>query len=984
MIQTRSLRKKEETPKTDSAAMHALTGAKPCPGGCGGGAIANSSMLPSNVSNVSDVSVPLGPMKNIQAPAPPPPPQQATTASRPSVLLRGVSTPADRRSSLRRPPTSSTAAPNPAARRVLNELGNVSEFKRHLDAGASINSSLGTPHPPNSFVPRRGGVAPADYSSSSSSSSSSAKSGAPDNAFKGLMNKHMASTNAMKDDVKKQLNFSLKHLQDLNFGKLAELENLSKMSAQQPALAAAAAAAGSGTVPTSRAEMRRAMLDALEGDLKAEGSSSSASTDPMAAINAMSGRSSGKGVGDIAGSADLVSQIAQFKTQLGTLGTASQSFAAAKGPTLAPPAAGVASAINMIKNVAAPTAGGPDMSSLQAQQAVLSVLQSQLGNWQEVASKFGALNGVINNFGTTVRYFTNFTDDARHYTPQTSRGALLPLLDADSERWYRENESSQAMVRSNSLLTWVGANAAPKSDTRKRFQLEFSDMLVDDQHRAIVVGKCYNPDTQLTTMCVGRFTADGTQLDPTFAKKPGDPTQGWMQTEYFSQRSDATRVLFSLDRKRLLVLGSVFDQASQQMSACICAVQPDNSLFDEKYGDLGVTGVGVGGYKGSLGISFDVHPVTGDMIVLIRLQKSSDSSSGGRMASLFLKVRPDGTIDDAFTPVFVGAEKTVDGSIWLATDIAWRVGANNLGDRTQDRIVVTGTLVQQIDDQSSRAFVWQYLGSDGSPDTNFGDCSPDADNGATGATAATLQEYDLTRVLATGASSLAAATEATTLATAAAAAADAATDANVPLLVRDTVPIKPPPPTTTTITTTSGSGGGDRRCGLIMVQVDDAATNVAMRVLSHDGILDIAGIAYPTLSAVEGFSFLMRVNADGTQTVHTLRVPGCQTTVIQDMTFESDSGTRTLVGYCLRNAWESDSGDCCLIRVKADNTVTAFRLPMHGEFFQTVNAVTYDPAKMRLVSAGTFQTGRTTFTRVAFLLSTLVPPPPSSTPPPSL
>ena len=377
--------------------------------------------------------------------------------------------------------------------------------------------------------------------------------------------------------------------------------------------------------------------------------------------------------------------------------------------------AGLTDMTNQLKTKAAATT-----PELQQQADLVNGLAGQLQSWNTLANKLGSLQTYMGVFGKHVRLFLGVQDDARHYSVQHYRGPLLTLLDNDTIKWYRKNDVQQSFANAGCTMTWQGSAPAPgENGTRgKRFQLQWHDVILDSHQRAIVVGTAWNSTSQRMNVAVARFSPDGKTMDPSFYADPSSPTVGSVQSGIFQTESRGVQVLLTPDQLRLLLLTTVFDHDSQQLIATIVALRTVDGKQDTAFGTKGTGTVGMSAenYQGCVAVRMAQHPVTGDIVVLLRME--SENLPINKLQSLFLKFQPNGQVYPNFTGVFIdGDSNPSNPNVWLANDIAWSIP--NAGDRTQDKLVVTGTIVSQLGDETAQPFVRQYW-SNGAVDTTFG------------------------------------------------------------------------------------------------------------------------------------------------------------------------------------------------------------------------------------------------------------------------
>jgi hypothetical protein len=778
---------------------------------------------------------------------------------------------------------------------------------------------------------------------------------------------------------------------------LGKLHNIGKIAGTAAAVPPAANVA-SQTQSTAATHAERRRLRAAEKRAAATTATSTSTPTPSGDSKGgedednpdeLGGDLFSSGLGDLKSqsNATLASARSQIEQLTQTVRSKMQGLGAnsAAGilPGFQPVAPGTAANAAAAPNAAGPlpSAVGQGVQDVQQQQMMLKSLEQQLTQWGGLTEKMVDFKTYMGAFGKQVQLFLGVQDDSRHYSVQHHRGPLLTLLDNDSARWYRTNDVQKSMANARCKLVWQGS--APDSNggggqlKHKRFQLEWHDVLLDSQQRIVVIGTCWNALTQRLSAALARFSPDGQSLDPSFCSDPKNAAIGYVQHQLFQTESKGVQIAQSADTTRLLALCTVTDHESQQLIGTICAIKPSNGQIDATFGHEGAVGLSVDGYKGCVAVRMAVHPVTGDILVLLRLQTQNESVN--RLVSLFHKLKSDGSVDANFKPVFLGGGGGGESEqTWMASDICWQIGIA----RNDDRILVVGTRVRNSGGEYCDPFVNRYL-PDGTADVAFGPL-----------TAAPVSSQTRTPTECGDSSApSAAAPDVITVNM-----SKTAEPALPPLQGKDPkettalwfhrqmdrvikyqsgdAPVKPIDSTKLigrTAGVTAGAGGGS----VVVTGLEPVA--IVQRVLTYKDGIEIVGTAYQDVQGSRGATFWVRLDLNGnTVGVRGFEIPEHQATVAQNFTIDETTGTRLIVGYALRSAFKIDSADAMYIKFGGEMGAEApqqFRLSLGGEHYQTLTAAVHDAEAKRFVTVGLVQSGRTVYTRLATVLFG----PPSST-----
>jgi hypothetical protein len=631
---------------------------------------------------------------------------------------------------------------------------------------------------------------------------------------------------------------------------------------------------------------------------------------------------------------------------------------------------------------------------LSQQAELVQGLASQLQNWNSLANKMGSLQTYMGVFGKHVRLMLGVQDDARHYSVQHYRGPLLTLLDNDTVKWYRRNDIAQSFSNAGCTMTWQGSAPAlgENNERGKRFQLEWHDIIVDSQQRPIAIGTSWNATSQRQNMAIARFAPDGKTLDASFYADPKIPGVGAIQSNIFPTESRGVQCLLTNDQMRLIALATVFDHDSQQLIGTMVALRTTDGKQDTAFGKGGTVGLTAQGYQGCVAVRMAQHPVTGDLLVLLRLQTANQTVN--KLTSLFLKFQPDGTLYPNFTAVFVdGDNNPTYPNVWIATDITWSIPTGTSGvdakNRSKDKIVVVGTIVSQLGDELSQPFVRQYW-SNGQLDTTFG-AKPTAvsqyvttEPPASAPAPVSVEILDLKNDVSpptTGERVTGTALFFNNLNDA----DDNETTGGLLATDRRATPNAKPPNVIQTISTTIAATSAavstafvadvvnpsGSLSGLMVLTVPNSAVATAQRTLVYDKYIEVLGVAYDDVQGTYGVSFICQIDvASQNQNLMLFQLADVyQTTVAQNFAIDFSTGTRCIVGYALHNSTQVDSADAFLIKLDGTGKVIQkSRLSLGGEYFQALTAVAVDPIHKRFVSTGLTQTGKTIYTRLGCLI----------------
>jgi hypothetical protein len=474
-----------------------------------------------------------------------------------------------------------------------------------------------------------------------------------------------------------------------------------------------------------------------------------------------------------------------------------------------------------------------------------------------------------------------------------------------------------------------------------------------------------------------------------------------INTSTFATDSQGKQVLISLDGKRILILTTVYDSDAQQVVGSVCGLLSTGGTLDTTFGNAGTVGMTAAGYQGCVGVRMSQHPVTGEILVLLRMQTAQQQIN--KIQSLFVKLTADGKVATDFTGVYIDSDSNpAHTNVWIATDISWSV--RDKTDRSKDKIVIVGTVVSQLGDETSKPFVRQYLAT-GQLDLSFGAplstvagyVTSSIDNGGNNGSnnnGAPLQVVDLTNSeIATGTSTGIAPTAATK-----AMAADVTSDissgptmgklstffsalnaadnkAQELILSAAATPVAASTSASvlqTVATAPTSHAASTGLSGLMILSVQNAAVGMAQRVIVYDRYVEVLGTAYDDVQGTFAISFICQIDMiTQQQTLLQLQLSDLyQTTVAQNFVIDFTTGTRCIVGYGLRNAAQVDSADAFLIKIDGNGKISQkSRLTLGGEYFQSLTAVAIDPTNRRFVTTGLVQTGRTIYTRLGCILT---------------